>query len=48
MYMNDCADDQKALFALPPANLAKLKAIRKKYDPTLVFRNLAVGGYKLD
>jgi len=48
MYMNDAADDQKALSGLPPANLAKLKTIRSKYDPNFVFRNLMPGGFKLD
>lgn len=48
MYMNDCSDVQKPFTGLPAANLARLKAIRKKYDPTLVFRNLSTGGYKLD
>jgi hypothetical protein len=48
MYMNDCSDSQKPFTGLPAANLAKLKTIRQKYDPTLVFRNLNIGGYKLD
>ncbi len=48
MYMNGCADDQKPFTGIPAANLAKLKAIRQKYDATLVFRDLSTGGYKLD
>lgn len=48
MYLNDCSDDQKPFTGLPPANLARLKAIRAKYDPTLVFKRLSTGGYKLD
>lgn len=48
MYMNDCSDSQQPFTGLPAANLAKLKTIRQKYDPTLVFRNLSTGGYKLD
>lgn len=48
IYLNDASDDQKPFQSIPPANLARLKTIRKKYDPTLVFRNLNNGGYKLD
>lgn len=48
MYMNDCSDSQKPFSGFPAANLAKLKTIRTKYDPKLVFRKLATGGYKLD
>lgn len=48
IYMNDASDDQKPFQSIPKANLARLKTIRKKYDPTLVFRNLNNGGYKLD
>jgi hypothetical protein len=48
MYMNDCSDSQKPFSGFPAANLAKLKTIRAKYDPNLVFRNLSTGGYKLD
>ena len=48
MYMNDCSDSQKPFSGFPAANLAKLKTIRQKYDPTLIFRDLSTGGYKLD
>lgn len=48
MYYNDCGDDQDAFSGLPPANLKKLKKIRDKYDPTLVFTELVSGGFKLD
>lgn len=48
MYQGDSNDRQKPFSGLPAANLAKLKTIRKKYDPTLVFTNLLSGGYKLD
>jgi hypothetical protein len=48
IYMNDASDSQKPFDGFPAANLAKLKAIRQTYDPTLVFRNLSTGGYKLD
>lgn len=48
LYMNDCSDVQNPFAGLPATNLAKLKTIRKKYDPTLVFKKLSTGGYKLD
>ena len=48
IYMNDCADSQKPFSGYPVGNLVKLKTIRQKYDPTLVFRNLSTGGFKLD
>jgi hypothetical protein len=48
IYMNDASDFQKPFATFPEANLAKLKEIRHKYDPKLVFRNLNTGGYKLD
>ncbi len=48
MYYNDCDDDQDAFSGLPPANLERLKMIRDKFDPTLVFTNLVTGGFKLD
>jgi hypothetical protein len=48
MYFNDCSDGQDAFSGLPPASLERLKEIRKKYDPTLVFTKLVSGGFKLD
>lgn len=48
IYLNDASDAQKPYASIPAANLAKLKTIRAKYDPTLVFKNLMSGGYKLD
>jgi hypothetical protein len=48
--MNDASDSQRlaAAASIPPANLARLKDIRQKYDPNLVFTKLNSGGYKLD
>jgi FAD/FMN-containing dehydrogenase len=50
IYMNDASDSQRlaAAASIPPANLARLKDIRQKYDPNLVFTKLNSGGYKLD
>lgn len=48
IYYNDAADYQDAYAGFPAANLAKMKSIRAKYDPALVFTNLCTGGYKLD
>ena len=48
IYYNDCSDDQDAFSAFPPASLEKLKKIRDKYDPELVFTELVPGGFKLD
>jgi hypothetical protein len=48
IYYNDASDSQKPFAGIPAENLTKLKTIRAKYDPTLVFRNLMTGGYKLD
>lgn len=48
IYYNDAADYQDAFASFPPENLAKLRLVRAKYDPTLVFTNLCTGGYKLD
>lgn len=47
IYMNDAADNQDAIGSYPSANIAKMKSIRSKYDPNLVFTNLVTGGYKL-
>lgn len=46
LYLNDCGGDQKPFAAIPPANLARLKSVRAKYDPTLVFTKLVTGGFK--
>jgi hypothetical protein len=48
VYYNDAADYQDAFATLPAASLAKMRSIRSKYDPSLVFTKLCAGGYKLD
>lgn len=46
-YMNDAGLGQRVFQSYPAANLAKLKAIRAKYDPAKVFTNLLPGGWKV-
>jgi hypothetical protein len=48
IYLNDAADYQKGYDGIPTANLARMKSIRAKYDPDLVFTKLCSGGFKLD
>jgi hypothetical protein len=49
IYMNDASDSQRlaAVASIPPANLARLKDIRQKYDPSLVFTKLNSGDINL-
>ena len=48
LYLGDSAGWQKPYEKIPKENLKKLKSIRAKYDPNLVFRKLNSGGFKLD
>ncbi|RFU35031.1 hypothetical protein B7463_g1267, partial [Scytalidium lignicola] len=47
-YMNDAGLGQEIFQGYGPGNLAKLKAIRSKYDPSKAFTNLMPGGWKVD
>jgi len=47
-YMNDAGSGQEIFQNYGPGNLAKLKAIRAKYDPKKVYTNLMPGGWKVD
>lgn len=47
IYTGDAADWQDPIASYPAANIAKLKTIRSKYDPNLVFKNLVPGGFKI-
>ncbi|KAF4774453.1 FAD binding domain-containing protein [Colletotrichum scovillei] len=47
LYLNDAGQGQKIFQSYPAANLAKLKAIRAKYDPLRIYTNLLVGGWKV-
>nr|POE75157.1 putative fad-linked oxidoreductase [Quercus suber]POE94764.1 putative fad-linked oxidoreductase [Quercus suber] len=46
LFMNDAAPDQDVYGSYPPANLARLQAIKKAYDPTGFFTQRQ-GGFKL-
>ena len=46
LYMNDAGPGQPVFQGYPAANLARLKAIRGKYDPRRVFTDLMPGGWK--
>jgi hypothetical protein len=48
IYLNYAGPYQNVIPSYGEANLAKLKAISKKYDPTAVFQKLQPGGYKLE
>ena len=48
LYYNDCHGGQDAFSTFPDANLRKMRKIRKKYDPELVFTKLVPGGFKID
>lgn len=45
-FCNDLAPNQDFFGSLPPANLARLKSIKKKYDP-MGFFTTRQGGFKL-
>ena len=47
-YMNDAGLGQMIFQNYGPGNLAKLKTIRTKYDPSKVFTDLMPGGWKVD
>ncbi|OLN81263.1 Bifunctional solanapyrone synthase 4 [Colletotrichum chlorophyti] len=47
LYLNDAGKGQPIFQSYPAANLARLKAIRTKYDPLRVYTNLLTGGWKV-
>ncbi|KAF2014438.1 putative FAD-binding oxidoreductase [Aaosphaeria arxii CBS 175.79] len=47
LFMNDASWDQDVIASYGENNVAKLKAVRRKYDPQFVFTNLVFGGFKL-
>ncbi|KAF4809481.1 Bifunctional solanapyrone synthase [Colletotrichum siamense] len=47
LYLNDAGKGQRIFQTYPAANLARLKAIRTKYDPLRIYTNLLVGGWKV-
>ncbi|KAI8156041.1 Bifunctional solanapyrone synthase [Colletotrichum sp. SAR 10_70] len=47
LYLNDAGEGQRIFQTYPAANLARLKAVRTKYDPLRIYTNLLVGGWKV-
>jgi len=47
VFMNDASRDQNPLALYGSTNLAKLKAVSKKYDPSQVFQKLQNDGFLL-
>ncbi|KAF9881673.1 FAD binding domain-containing protein [Colletotrichum karsti] len=47
LYLNDAGKGQRIFQSYPSANVAKLKAIRTKYDPLRIYTNLLTGGWKV-
>nr|XP_036588554.1 FAD binding domain-containing protein [Colletotrichum truncatum]KAF6799927.1 FAD binding domain-containing protein [Colletotrichum truncatum] len=47
LYLNDAGKGQRVFQSYPAANLARLKAIRFKYDPLRIYTNLLTGGWKV-
>ncbi|KAL9079555.1 MAG: hypothetical protein Q9157_001552 [Trypethelium eluteriae] len=47
LFMNDCSREQNPLAGYGSANLAKLKSVAMKYDPTGFFQNLQNNGFLL-
>ncbi|EOD43069.1 hypothetical protein V502_00187 [Neofusicoccum parvum] len=46
-YLNDAGTGQPVFETYPPENLERLKEIRCKYDPDMVFTELMPGGFKI-
>ncbi|KAK8100142.1 fad linked oxidase-like protein [Apiospora kogelbergensis] len=47
LYMNDASRDQNPLAGYGEKNIARLKEVALKYDPSQVFQNLQNGGFLL-
>lgn len=47
LYLNDADQTQDVFSGYPAANVERLKTIRDKYDPGMVFTNLMPGGQKV-
>jgi hypothetical protein len=47
IYLNDADPDQPVFQGYPAENLERLKAIRAKYDPLMIYTNLMPGGFKV-
>lgn len=47
LYLNDASADQPVMKGYGEANLNRLQAVSKKFDPTHVFQKQVTGGFKL-
>jgi hypothetical protein len=47
IYLNYAGKYQDVLAGYGSVNIAKMKALSKKYDPSQVFQKLVPGGYKV-
>ncbi|KAK4183229.1 hypothetical protein QBC35DRAFT_120528 [Podospora australis] len=47
IFSNDASYDQNVIGSYGKANVAKMKIVQTKYDPTKVFQRLVPGGFKL-
>lgn len=47
LYLNDADKGQPVFEGYPAGNVRKLKQIRHKYDPEMVFTNQMPGGWKV-
>lgn len=48
LYLNYSGDTQDVFAGYPADNVERLKSVRAKYDPYLVFTNLMPGGWKVE
>lgn len=47
LYLNDSDQTQDVFAGYPAENVARLKSIRAKYDPKMVYTKLMPGGFKV-
>lgn len=47
IYLNDAEEDQAVFQGYPAENVLRLKEIRAKYDPLMIYTNLMPGGFKV-
>lgn len=47
IYLNDAEEDQAVFQGYPAENVVRLKEIRAKYDPLMIYTNLMPGGFKV-
>ena len=47
LFMNDASYDQNVITHYGEANVRRMKAVQRKYDPNSIFQKLVPGGFKL-